>query len=269
MNNISSRDLSRLSLAALILLALLSLFLLSKTVNEIRAGKYIGPNSTEAYTITVSGEGEIFAVPDEAQFTFTVREEANTVETAQSSVTDKQNEILAYLEGEGIPDENIKTIGYNIFPQYTYRNESVPCSPEFCPPSDGGRTLVGYEVAHTIEITLDEAEEAGTLIGGIGSRGVSEISGVQFTLGNEDEIMRQARRQAIEDAKAKAEALSDDLGVALGPLVSFSESGSPKYFSERVSMDAAEEGFAGAPTPQIPQGENRVVSEITLVYEIR
>lgn len=271
MDNISSRDLSRLSLAVLVLLGLLSLFLLVKTINEVRVGRYIGPNSTEAYTLTVSGEGEVFAVPDEAKFTFTVREEADTVEVAQNSVTETQNEIFSYLHGEGVPEEDIKTVGYNVFPRYANRNEAIPCTPEFCPPFEGNRTLIGYEVAHTIEVSLDDASKAGALIGGIGSRGVSDVSGVIFTIGDEDEVIREARQKAIADAKAKAQILANDLGVRLGALVSFSEYGSPKYFSERLVMEQAEDAFGStdAPVPQIPQGENRIFSEITLVYEIK
>lgn len=59
--------------------------------------------------ITLSGYGEVNAVPDVATFNYTVREVADTVEVAQSLATEKGNSILSMLEDQGIEEKDIKT----------------------------------------------------------------------------------------------------------------------------------------------------------------
>jgi hypothetical protein len=224
--------------------------------------------------ISVSGEGEVFAVPDTAQFTFTVFEIAATVNVAQEVVTETQNKIIDFLKGEGISEENIKTVGYNIYPRYEYQRSAIPLGapsgvePVYYP--EGRQVIVGYEVRHTIKVKVKETERAGELISGVTSLGANEVSGVSFTIEDEEAIKREARTKAIEDAKEKAEQLVKDLGVRLGPLVRFEESSGdyPIYFERSFAL---EEGFGGddVSAPQIPAGENRIVIRVNLGYEIR
>ena len=53
----------------LTLFVILSLFLLSKTIGEIMSYRSIGGTSTPG-TITVTGSGDVFAVPDVATINF-------------------------------------------------------------------------------------------------------------------------------------------------------------------------------------------------------
>ena len=82
---------------------------------------------------------------------------------------------------------------------------------------------------------------------------------------NEDQVKAEARKKAIDDAKTKAEKLARDLGVTLGKIVSFSESGNyPIYYSAMAkSADSA------TPTPQVAPGEQEVTSTASITYEFR
>ena len=82
-----------------------------------------------------------------------------------------------------------------------------------------------------------------------------------------DKVQAEARDKAIADAKEKAKVLAKSLGVKLSKIISFSEGGyQPVYYA----MEAKGMGMGGdsAPVPQVPVGENRVTSNITIVYEI-
>ena len=62
----------------------------------------------------MSGEGEVFAVPDTATFTVTVQDTAADVQTAQTKATNEGNAIIDYLKAQGIADTDIQTTDYEI-----------------------------------------------------------------------------------------------------------------------------------------------------------
>src|SRR3989338_9217117 len=101
-------------------LCMLALFLLVLTVSTLKEWRYIGTGVPATNTITVSGEGEVFAVPDTATFSVTVQEEAKEVQDAQKVATGKANAIIAYLKGEGVEEKDIRTTDYSVYPQYHY-----------------------------------------------------------------------------------------------------------------------------------------------------
>ena len=80
-------------------LGMLALFLLVQTVKALKEYRYVGSGVTATNTITVSGMGEVFAVPDRATFTVTVREEGDDVASAQDKATEKMSGIIDYLKG--------------------------------------------------------------------------------------------------------------------------------------------------------------------------
>src|SRR5690348_8045840 len=83
-------------------LGVLALFLLVATLGQFKSYQYIGSGVTATNTISVNGEGDVFAVPNTADFTVTVQETAKDVKTAQDSATKKSNAIVDYLKAQGI-----------------------------------------------------------------------------------------------------------------------------------------------------------------------
>lgn len=252
---------------AILVLFLLSAFLAAKTINELKSYSFIGGGVPVSNTVTVSGEGEAFAVADIASFSFSVIEEAKTVDVAQKAATEKMNRALAFLK-ENVEDKDIKTTSYNIYPKYEYTRQI--CNQFSCPPSNS--VLVGYEVSQTISVKVRDTEKAGEILSAIGALGVSNVSGLSFTIDDEEKVAREARKEAIDDAKQKAKELSKDLGVRLVRVVNFNESNGgfpyPSYMKMESAMDAG--GFGGGgPIPEIPMGENKVTSNVSITYEIR
>lgn len=248
----------------LVVLTLLSFFLLALIVTEIRQWKYIGSGIAPTNTISVQGEGEVFAIPDTGTFSFSVIKEGPTAESVQSEAANIANKTVEYLKENGVEDRDIKTIGYNIYPRY--ERGQIVCITFPCP--QGERKLVGFEINQSTQVKVRDTEKAGELLAGVGSFGVQNISGLSFTIDDEDELKRQARQEALEDAKVKAKALADDLGVSLVRVVNFNEYESG-YYGRFDS--AVQSGIGGeyAVTPKIELGENRVTSTVNITYEIR
>lgn len=246
-------------------LLVFAVFLITKTMTEFKEYRFIGVGVPATNTITVSGEGEIFAVPDIATFSFSVIEEKANAKGAQDVATEKINMMLKFLRDNDIEDKDIKTISYNVYPRYEYKQEL--CNEFRCPP--GERVLRGFEVSQTIQIKVRDIDKAGEILAGIGSLGVSSVSGLTFTIDDEDELKLDARKAAIDDAQQKAKELSKDLGVKLVRVVNFSESGGRPVFAKLGFAESAMMDDAGGAVPEIPIGENKIISNVSITYEIR
>ena len=232
----------------------------------LREAKYLVRGEA---TISVSGGGEVFAKPDIATFSFSVRAEGDDAGSAQEKSALAVNEIIEYLKSEEIDEKDIKTQYYNLNPQYDYVR-SVCNKEGFCPP--GKQVLRGYEVSQTIEVKVRDVDEAGNLISGVGTLGATNVSSLRFTIDDEEELIAEAREKAIEDAKEKAEELADDLGVSLVRVVNFYEEGGGRggeypaiARAESLSFDGVDDAVA----PDIPIGENTFISRVNIAYEIR
>lgn len=254
---------------AALALGMLALFLFVLTVSSVKSFRFIGSGVNASNTITVSGEGEVFAVPDMAEFSVTVQEESKEVKTAQDTATKKINDVIAYLKSQGLEEKDIKTTDYSVYPQYDYVQAGA-CREGFCPP--GKQELRGFQVTQTLTVKVRDTEKAGGLLAGVGEKGASQVSGLSFTIDDEDELNAEARGKAIDDARSKASELAKQLNVRLVRVVGFSENGGGypvpyAYGRGGVAMDAAESVKLSA--PELPVGENKIVSNVTVTYEIK
>jgi uncharacterized protein len=253
-----------------IFLGILSLFFVLKGVTLLKEYKFIGSGTTATNTISVSGEGEVFAVPDIAHIRFTVESDKKTVKEAQAEVNKKINEAIVYLKSAGVEEKDIKTENYSSYPKYEWQEAKVSCLAIGCPPPTPGKQVqVGFQVSQSIHVKVRLADNAGEIIDGLGKIGVTNISGPEFAVDDDSVIKDQARAKAIEDAKEKAETLAKQLGVQLIRIVSFSDNSSGGY----PAMYRADMAYGSAESANLkttlPKGENTFAANVTLVYEIR
>lgn len=244
------------------MLALLSLFLFSKTISEIKGWGGIGSAVPNQTTITVSGKGEVVVKPDIATFSFGIQEESLVVGDAQEKVATSENEILAFLEQNGVSKDDIKVSDYNIYPRYDYVRSDLS------PYASGKQVLAAYVVSESVEVKVRQIGDAGKLIGSLGELGATNLSGLTFGVDKQDDVLKQAREKAIADAKVNAKKLAKELGVSLTRIVSFSDNNSypmPVYYAKDMAMSSG----AGRATPELPSGTNKITSQVSITYEIR
>lgn len=255
----------RLRKALLFAVIMLGIFLVIQTASAIQGMRYIGTGVAAANTISVTGHGEALAVPDIATFTFSVVTEKPTVAAAQTETTNKANGITAYLKSAGVDAKDIQTSDYSINPQYDYINQA--CTSGYCP--GGKQTLRGYQVRQTTTVKVRDTAKAGELLAGVGSKGATELSGLNFTFDKPESSQTEARDKAIADAKAKADVLAKQLGVSLVRVTSFNENtgGYPRPMV--YSLGAGAQAKNAATAPEISAGQNKTTDDVTITYEIR
>lgn len=264
----------RISKWAATSLLLLSVFLLVKIITDLKRLPTVGDEIYPQSTIMASGEGEAFAIPDIATFSFTVTESGKTVQAAQDKLNNKINAALAAVRELGIEEKDIKTTNYNVYPKYEWNQRPCPLSAvgagaetSYYPCPSGKNELVGYEVSQTILIKSRDTAKAPDLVTKVGETGVSNISGVEFTVDDREKYVAEAREQAIKKAKENAKKLAKELGVKLGRMLYYNEGGYPTPFAEGMGGDMR---VTALPTKaELPEGETKIVLQVSITYEIK
>jgi uncharacterized protein len=238
---------------------LLIVFVAFLIVNE---GYKIGQNFNQGpeNTISISAEGKVSATPDTATVNLGILVEGDTAEEVQDESSEKINKVVAFVEGQGINENDIQTSGFNINPRYNY--------------TDGKSKIIGYQASQSVVVKIKNIDESSELVGqilsGATDNGANQINGVSFGLDDPDELKNQARKLAIANAKEKASELAKEAGLKLGKIVSLSESGgnTPFPYVERsVSSDLGIGG--GGVAPNIQPGSQEITQTMTITFELR
>lgn len=218
-------------------------------------------------SFTVTGLGKVVAVPDVAQFTFTVITEGDEdVAKLQEENAKKMNAAIAYLKEQGIDEKDIKTQQYNVQPRYQYN----PCREGgVCPPPD----ISGYSINQSVEVKVREYTRAGELLSGVVSAGANSVSQLTFTIDDPAQLESEARAQAIAEAAEKASAIAEAGNFKVGRILSIGEYESPQPMPYGYGMGAGggvfmEDAKAAVPVTTEP-GSQEVNVSVSVTYEIR
>ncbi len=214
------------------------------------------PSQTQANAgISVVGQGIVQAQPDTARITLGVDLTEQTLAQAQSDAANQMAAVVAKLKADGIADTDIRTVSYNVTPQYDQgNNQAQP-------------VLRGYEVQNLVEVRTTNVPGLGALIDDAVAAGATRISGITFEASDMDGLTSQARDQAMANAQAKAQQLAKDAGVTLGRVIAVNESDTGGMTPVQVAPRAA--APAAAVTTPIQAGQLQVTTTVTVVYAIQ
>lgn len=217
---------------------------------------HVSNTATTTNTVSFNGTGKVTAKPDIAVISASIVTQDVNSKSAQDKNSVKSNAVDDFLKKQGIEEKDIKTSGYNISPQYKY------------PPYGGQPTISGYQVSQSYEIKVRDLDKISTVLSGLVTAGANEVNNLGLQIENPEELKSQARQMAIDDAKKKAKELEKQVGVRLGKIVNFSE-GLNGYPVPMYASDKAYGMGGGGPEPTISLGENDVVVDVTITYQIK
>ena len=252
--------------ASIVFMVVLTLFAGAKFINEIKRSDSIGRGNQALGTITVTGTGEVKAVPDIATIYLTLSKDGATAKDAQGLLNEQVTKTLSYLKDQKIEDKDIKSEYGGVTPKYEYASQ-VYCIKYPCPQPEP--KINGYTATQSISIKIRAVDTANDIRTGLAGLGIKDINGPTFTIDDEDALKIDARAKAIDDARAKAETLSRQLHIRLGKISSFSENGGGYPIMYEAKMDMARSSAGSVPAPELPKGENTISSSVTITYEIR
>jgi uncharacterized protein YggE len=196
-------------------IAVISLAIAVSVVLAPRTMTSTGQASTVSEDLlTVSGTAQITVIPDQAILYLAVQEKALTSVEALKLADEKANDVLSALRGLGLTDENLKTTGFSIYPEYIY-------------PNDGGTPqLAGYVATYNLEATIHEISRVGEIVDKAVAAGGNIVVGLTVRLSDDlsARLQRQLLGAAVSDAKNKAETMLAPLGLKVVGLKSLAVS---------------------------------------------
>lgn len=151
-------------------------------------------------TIRVTGKGTVEAKPNKAETIFGVSAESSSLAEAQAEAAQTIAGIKAGLIRIGIPEENIQTKDYSVFPQYDFQ--------------DGKQIFRGYKAEHLLRVIVSPVEAAGRVLDAAAENGANIISSVRL-LADDGKWQKQALSLAVIDAYEKAAVIAKTLNVQL------------------------------------------------------
>jgi hypothetical protein len=247
-----------LTIVGIVLMCVLIIYTFVAMQNKMKETQYIGSSGSEN-TIMITETGTVYAVPSRALVTFTAITSDITINEAIRKNTVKSNGVIDFLKRQGVQDADMKIVDFNVYPKYEWQTKGV----DLVTYPLGKRVITGYEAVQSIEVKILDNDQIGRDIQGSIEAGASQVSGLQFTIDNEEELKQQARELAIAKAGEKAKAIASKLGVGLGSVLSFTES----YYNP---LTMAERSTAGSGSNmQIVVGENKIEVTVNVSYEIR
>ena len=217
------------------------------TAALVGASSAFGQSAMTSPQIIAVGTGEATVIPDRATVILAVETRAQTASAAAAANARLQQSVIAAVVGKGVPGEQIRTTGYNVYPNERH-------SPE------GQRTLIGYIARNSIVVNLERIDQIGPVIDAALGAGANVVSNLQLHSSKYEEARRTALQEAVRKAKADAEALAAAAGGTLGTVleVQTSDGSGPRPMYEMAAM-----GRGAAQDTPIVAGEQKVVVSVT------
>ena len=203
--------------------------------------------------ISVSGTGEIRVSADTAVISLGVNARDKDVLKAQQKVNESIAAIRAALTEQGVSEENINTEFINIYVTYDYRDDQ--------------EEVEAYNASSTLAIKVTEMDKVGALIDAAFSAGANTLNGISFSASDTSEAKAEALREAVADAKNKADVLAEAPGLKITGIESLSEDGVFSYENNvgnvYAKMAVAEAADAGT----VVQAAKLIVSaSVSITY---
>ncbi|MFH0714854.1 MAG: SIMPL domain-containing protein [Candidatus Diapherotrites archaeon] len=164
-------------------------------------------------TISVNGESKIFVAPDKVDLYFSIETTALNALDSQQENAAVEEAVKNAVKAAGVPDSEIQTVSYNVYPEYDYSSE-------------GKTTLRDYKTTHQLKVELTDLSKAGKVIDAAVQAGANRVNSIEYGLtdAKQASVEREQLKLAAQDARAKAEKISEGIGTRVTGVKSVSES---------------------------------------------
>jgi len=203
-------------------------------------------------TISVSGNGKASAPPDVAEIQLGVETIKTDASLAVSESTERMTAVMGVLKEMNVEDKDVQTVNYSMWVEEVYDKEGQPTGE------------MRYHVVNEVSIKLRDLTKTGEVLQKALEAGANKVSSISFSVADPVALQREARDQAIADARAKAEQLAAGLGAHLGSLHQASEYGGVVV---PVAAPMMGKGVGGGAVP-VSGGEFSITVEIQVVFDI-
>jgi len=216
---------------------------------QVMAGSVIEP------TVSVSGEGVVKGMPDQAFVTIGAESRAKNPKEAQAQNAKAMTAVHQNLMQAGIPKDAIRTLSYDLQLESDWVN--------------GRQVVRGYVARNTIEVRLDDITRVGEVIDIAVTVGATTVHGVRFDLKQRTVLEREALKRATADARARADAAASGAGTAINRVIRIEEPGSSPYPPPQPMMMMSREAVADQKEVPVVAGEIEIRARVVLTATLK
>ena len=210
---------------------------------------------SESGTIVVGGTGRVAVEPDIAELRLGVSVARPTVAAARAEAAATMAAILGAVTEAGVERRDVRTTLLSVQPRYDYRDNQPP-------------TLIGYELANVVEVTVRDLTRLGDIVDLTLGAGATSMDGLSFRVADPAPAEREARMGAMHAARARADVLAEAASLTIVAVADVVEGESarpptPRHQAERMMLAAADTG-----TP-VEGGSMEIAVSVTVTYRAR
>lgn len=201
--------------------------------------------------ITVTGEATAQASPDLATVDLGVTTEGKTAAEALAANNAALKAIMERLALSGIEERDTQTSNLSLNPNWVSSSDGTTS------------TISGYIAMNMLSVRVRDMAKLGTVLDAVVTDGANTLNGITFGLQDPKPVMSEARRDAVSDARARAEELAAAAGVTLGRMIALNEGSAYQAPMPMYRKDAAPAGAV-----PVAGGEVGMTSSVTMVFEV-
>jgi uncharacterized protein YggE len=212
-------------------------------------------SSNAADAITVTGFGKTRANPNRASVSVGV----NVADEDITRAVEESNQTIARITDAvkelGVVEADIQTTNFSIWAEEQWDPETGQRMEEKL-----------YRVDSTIQIVVNDTEKIGLILENSIANGANNIYGLSYGIQDPSSLAAEARVEALDDARQRAEQIAQELGVTLGEVQSAVEiSGA----SVMPLFETAGFGIGGGGgEPPLSEGSMTVTISMQVTYKI-
>lgn len=202
------------------------------------------------------GTGKAAGIPDIAKISFGVTKNSVTVSEAQNQVNSNINNILKSLKDLSIEEKDIKTTNYSVYPNYNY--------------SETRQQITGHTVTQNIDVEIKKIDKVNKAVDAITANGGNLVGQIIFDFDKETrrKLEDKARKEAVDQAREKAQSLANASGITLGKIINVEENSNDRPIPI-YAESAGQGGIVTEKATEITPGQSSVQISVILSYEIR
>ncbi|MCK0152176.1 SIMPL domain-containing protein [Alcanivorax sp. S6407] len=206
------------------------------------------PQPQERDSITVSGQGEVTATPDVFSVNATAQADGNDIDAMKSRVDEEIEAMLELADDLDIPQAQTRATEFRVSPQWQYQPE---------------RKLIGHQVSRSVHFRVNGLDTYAELLDGLAKLDVRDIQPAGSEVSNADTLSHTALKNAVQDARDKAEVLAAAAGRDVGEAIRIEShsvnSPRPMMMATRMK-DGAAESFR--------PGETDISAQVQITFEL-
>lgn len=205
-------------------------------------------------TVTTHGVGSASVAPDRLEVVLTVTADEEAPDAALDAAARREAALRQVLDELGIAEAARRTTGASVHEREEYAGET------------GREVRVRYRASAVQVVKLESSELLGPLMREVTAKAGAQVQGPIWRVAEDHPAWLDACRAAALNARRRAEAYAESLGLRLGEVLAATEAAAPSY--GRVLSGSRAAGYMPTEEMGISPGEQSLTAYVEVTFDL-